>query len=874
MSSVYSRGSSNVVNRSFLDNNDPERRKRQSCGLILTSIFIIAVIIAISLTIVHIDQVPSANEQPTPPPFNVGTIAPPATAEGQPTKVPTEAPTITGYQACNGFESLCDVPANLVLYATLHNAVATLEDGVSIVPNHELQLEKALQSGWRGFNFDIGKCSQFTDQPVRLVHAICSLGTRDPIEVFTNILTFLERRPNEVLLMPVQIDNSLDGGAVSYAEIYAVMDQVPGFTALLYQHPGFGTPWPTLRELIAANTRILFFLYNGDTLCVNAADGCPPGFHDWFTYAAETEFQFDSADDLINNTSTSCAITRGAQGSRDFFGINYFTTIPSSTTCADIHQANKVKSHIEACTALNAPISPSLIIVDYWNIGNVDNVVAVYNELLASSIDTSQQTRQLSATVTMNFMGTFNSTMDDTVQDTFLSTCSDYYNRYLTNWTGVTCTEIVNQTIVPLGRRRQQNGRYRYLQAESILQVTVRILGYEASNNSDTSLSTANLETPLETTSISFAESLSRVSDFFFNIIDIVIRIDDEVITNAPTMVPSSPPETFTPSTSRPMVNTLAPITTSPTEIPSRAPVMTTITPVASTEPPVTSTPEPFLCNGHANLCDRSVSDILFATVHNAASTFADGVFLFPNHENSLEDALVAGYRGINVDIGVCGDTIRLVHGLCALGYREIVPTFSNIVRFLQENTNEVIIMPVQIDNDVGGDVTLQEIDNILQLVPGMKEIMYNHPSDATSWPTLRELITANTRILFFVYNGERCYGAEATVSCPVGIHDWFQYAGESEFQFETPDQLINDKAYACAITRGGSGLLDFYGVNVFTTIPRKRNCEELNTQANLESHLSSCSSLTGQTIVNLLLVDCWDVGDVISVVNTYNAAL
>ena len=267
------------------------------------------------------------------------------------------------------------------------------------------------------------------------------------------------------------------------------------------------------------------------------------------------------------------------------------------------------------------------------------------------------------------------------------------------------------------------------------------------------------------------------------------------------------------------------------------------------------------------------MNDLLFATVHNAASTAADGVLFFPNHQKSLEDALVAGFRGINVDIGICGDTMRLVHGFCAVGYREIIPTFSNIVTFLQDNPNEVVIMPVQINSDLGGTVTLQEIDNVLQLVPGMKEIMYSHPSDATSWPTLRQLIAANTRLLFFVYNGERCYGAEATVSCPVGIHDWFQYAGESEFQFDSPEQL-NDKSYACTITRGGSGLLDFYGVNIFTTLPARSNCEVLNAQVNLESHLSSCSSVTGQMIVNLLIVDCWDVGDVITFVNTYNADL
>ena len=861
MSSVFSRSSSNV-NRSYLSRDHPELRKRQQCGILLATIFIIAVIVATSLTIAHIVQVPSANEQPTTPPVNVlapvATAAPVAPDDGSSTTTPTEAPTITGFQACNGYESLCDVRANLILYATVHNAVSSQEDGVSVFPNQELQLEKALESGWRGLNFDIGKCSNFPNQPVRLVHGICALGTRDPIEVFTNIQTFLENNPNEVLLMPIQIDNGLDGGAISFSEIFNIMDQVPGLTSLLYQHTGFGDLWPTLRQLIAANTRILFFLYNGATLCADAADGCPAGFHDWFTYAAETAFEFSTVDDLIVATNTSCAVTRGATGSRDFFGINYFTKVPAASASAELHQATLLKSHIEACSALNAPISPSLIIVDFWNIGDVESVVSVYNGMLVS------QRRQLSANVTMNLMGTFSTEMNDTVQRKFLSTCSDYFRDHLTNLSDVHCAEVINQTIVPLGRRRQQ----RYLQSESILQVTVAIRGSDTSGSDNLSLTTVDLETPLETTSNSFARSLTQVSDFFFNIVGVII----DFVTDGPALPPTFQP-TMVPLTTRPVVSTPSPITTAPAKIPTNQPVATTISPVEKTALPVTPPLQPLLCNGHANLCDRAVNDLLFATVHNAASTAADGVLFFPNHQKSLEDALVAGFRGINVDIGICGDTMRLVHGFCAVGYREIIPTFSNIVTFLQDNPNEVVIMPVQINSDLGGTVTLQEIDNVLQLVPGMKEIMYNHPSDATSWPTLRQLIAANTRLLFFVYNGERCYGAEATVSCPVGIHDWFQYAGESEFQFDSPEQL-NDKSYACTITRGGSGLLDFYGVNIFTTLPARSNCEVLNAQANLESHLSSCSSVTGQMVVNLLIVDCWDVGDVITFVNTCNADL
>ena len=135
--------------------------------------------------------------------------------------------------------------------------------------------------------------------------------------------------------------------------------------------------------------------------------------------------------------------------------------------------------------------------MDYWNIGDVDTVVSLFNSLLSDN--STSQTRQLSATVTMNLMGTFPSTMNDTVQSTFLSMCSDYYNLQLKNLSDVYCSNVVNQTIVPVGRRRR-----RYLQSESMLQIIVEVQGSDTSDSDTVSLTTHDLETPLETNATTF----------------------------------------------------------------------------------------------------------------------------------------------------------------------------------------------------------------------------------------------------------------------------------------------------------------------------------------------------------------------------------
>jgi hypothetical protein len=502
MVSVHSRNGS-ASNRSYHSNPD-QQRKNQQMGLTFAGSFVLLVIIAVSVTIAKVvsDSSPSEVLYTTAPFGALSPVTAPASAP-MATESPTNAPTTPGYQACNGYESLCDFPVNSVLFATLHNAIASQEDGFAIFPNQALKLETALESGWRGVNFDIGKCSAFSDQPVRLVHGVCTLGTRDPLEVFSNILTFLQNNPNEVLLMPLQIDNSLDGGAITFNEIYAVLQQVNGLTNILYQHPGVGTPWPTLRELIAANTRILLFFYNGDTSCAELSD-CPPGFHDWFTYAGETAFEFSTVDE-IRDTASSCLITRGSQGALDFFGINIFTVLPSSDTCEVINAADFVQAHLENCTQFNSPLQPSLVFVDFWNIGNVQSVVSTHNGLLANTT--------MTAAVAMNIAGTFTATMNETEQLAFLSSCSNFYAAQFTELTNVYCTDLLNENLI--ARRRMNQKIHRRLQTSSILQVTVQVEGDNPSSTASSSITTSSLESVIAAASDVFVQSLSVQNEYF-----------------------------------------------------------------------------------------------------------------------------------------------------------------------------------------------------------------------------------------------------------------------------------------------------------------------------------------------------------------------
>jgi hypothetical protein len=282
------------------------------------------------------------------------------------------------------------------------------------------------------------------------------------------------------------------------------------------------------------------------------------------------------------------------------------------------------------------------------------------------------------------------------------------------------------------------------------------------------------------------------------------------------------------------------------------------------------------LCNGLANICDIPANRIVYATLHNANSAFVRGSLIVKNHVRGVRQALQAGYRGLNFDIGKCFGKVRLDHGSCLLTSTDLHQMLERIVNFLDENPHEVIILPTEITNPILGiseRVTLAEIEAVFNAVPGWNERLYQHPGPGQPWPTLRELIAADTRVLFFHYNGESC---TVSVDCPLGFHPWFRYAAETQFSFASVPQLRNEP-YACNITRGGasSSTLDFFGVNVFVSPPRKLAAARVTNRADfLRRHLDACTAINGGLPVGLILINFWGIGDLLDVVREMNEAL
>jgi len=303
-----------------------------------------------------------------------------------PAPSPTKTPLFT-YQfiqcadpssnCCNGLEEICNLGVNDILWATSHNAMATKEGNFIFGYNHLYNLEESLNAGYRAINLDVCNCGG----DYQFCHGICTVGARSPTEVLTNILLFLENNPSEIILINLELNSGAQGGSdVSLDTFASLLSQnVAGFDEMLYTYDET-QPWPTLQTLIDAQQRLLLFHFNGPTSCANGA--CPDGFHYWFDYAAETEFEFTSQADF-GDTATSCAITRGAGSTKDFFAVTSFVTPPNEDEAVNINAQAALQSRIQACSDYNG-LDVNLLYVDFWSIGDMPEVVQTYNKALAA----------------------------------------------------------------------------------------------------------------------------------------------------------------------------------------------------------------------------------------------------------------------------------------------------------------------------------------------------------------------------------------------------------------------------------------------------------------------------------------------------------
>lgn len=266
-------------------------------------------------------------------------------------------------------------------------------------------------------------------------------------------------------------------------------------------------------------------------------------------------------------------------------------------------------------------------------------------------------------------------------------------------------------------------------------------------------------------------------------------------------------------------------------------------------------------CNGSPDNCKLRVDEMMFGLVHNAMSSEEGGFFIGYNHKLGLEKALVAGYRGLGLDVCNCNGVLQFCHNVCDLGERMPNEVFTNTVQFLNDYPSEVIVLVFEASKEKG-PIVWNDLYAEMTNVPGFTDMIYVH-TYGDEWPTMQRLVRQNKRIIIFYYNGGTCTEGDSCSEMRTnGFHFFYNYAKETRFESASVEELQNYD-YSCEVTRGppdGALPASFFVVNNFVTPPDPDIGKIVNSQAFLSERLTKCANINKMR-PNFVYLDFWSQG-------------
>ena len=265
------------------------------------------------------------------------------------------------------------------------------------------------------------------------------------------------------------------------------------------------------------------------------------------------------------------------------------------------------------------------------------------------------------------------------------------------------------------------------------------------------------------------------------------------------------------------------------------------------------------VCNGHAELCNKSFGNVTYIGTHNSYAVGSNN--LAANQDYNVTQQLKDGIRLLQVQSHLQNGAIRLCHTSCLLYDGGLFTDYLKQVKtWLDANPNEVIsILIVNIENQPASSYAA------IYEAAGMVDISYAPATSsvtADQWPTLGTLIDTGKRVLTFMDNS----ADHATVPY---IIDEFTNIWETAYD-------VTDTAFPCTLNRtdgtaeGKMGLsnhfLDTYAsiIGVQSLVPDKANLNQTNAVTGVGSlgqEAQTCAALNGKQ-QTFFLVDYYNYGE------------
>ncbi|MCB9665780.1 MAG: hypothetical protein H6732_16850 [Alphaproteobacteria bacterium] len=222
-----------------------------------------------------------------------------------------------------------------------------------------------------------------------------------------------------------------------------------------------------------------------------------------------------------------------------------------------------------------------------------------------------------------------------------------------------------------------------------------------------------------------------------------------------------------------------------------------------------------------------------------------------PNQQHPPARQLEDGVRGMLLDTYEDGGELVLCHGYCELGRTPLADVLGQIRDFLEASPGELVAIIFQ--DAISPEQTLGALASA-----GLDELLITPPADGVAWPTLGELVAADTRLLV-----TRESGGEGPAV----------YRSFWDLGWDTPYSFRSEEEFSCAPNRGDPSH-DLFLLNhwLSTPLPSRRAAERVNTAEVLGARARACTDAAGRP-PTLLAVDFHDTGALFEVVDELNDA-
>lgn len=264
----------------------------------------------------------------------------------------------------------------------------------------------------------------------------------------------------------------------------------------------------------------------------------------------------------------------------------------------------------------------------------------------------------------------------------------------------------------------------------------------------------------------------------------------------------------------------------------------------------------PTVCNGHAELCDRSYGNVTFIGTHNS---YGNGSSIMDNQGKGVVDQLNDGVRTLQVQAhkGSAGD-IRLCHSSCTLlDGGSLTSYLTKVKGWMDANPNEVVSLVIVNIDTIEPSTYASAFD-----AAGMTSNVYQPAGAVTAidaWPTLGSMIENGGRMVVFMDHA-------ADFNSVGWIIDEFSNMWEDAYD-------VTDQEFGCNVNRSSGSptttlsltnhFLDVYGniLGINAWLPNKDLLNETNAETGYGSigqGAQNCVGLWGRP-PNHILLDFYD---------------